>query len=78
MHLPTIIKPSLYSISGLCSCLAIHTFAKDSERAKACVSTLCKYLDNILNNPTEEKFRKIKKTNKVYLEKVRISSVQRG
>ena len=29
-----------------------------------------KYLDNISKNPTEEKFRKIKKTNKAFTSKV--------
>ena len=38
------------------------------------METLCKYFDNILRNPTEEKFRKIRKSNKAYQE--RISGVE--
>ncbi|TRY67459.1 hypothetical protein TCAL_08029 [Tigriopus californicus] len=55
---------------ALTACLIIHTMAKDDEKAKNCVDTLCKYIDNILKDPSEEKFRKIRKTNKVYQEKV--------
>eukprot|EP00095_Tigriopus_kingsejongensis_P004109 maker-scaffold122_size333723-snap-gene-0.19 protein:Tk04109 transcript:maker-scaffold122_size333723-snap-gene-0.19-mRNA-1 annotation:"ubx domain-containing protein 6-like" len=55
---------------GLTSCLIILTMAQDSEKGKHCVETLCKYVDNILQNPSEEKFRKIRQSNKVYQEKV--------
>ena len=34
------------------------------------ITILKKYLDNISKNPTEEKFRKIKKTNKAFTSKV--------
>jgi UBX domain-containing protein 6 len=34
------------------------------------VDTLSKYLENIIQNPTEEKFRKIRLSNRVYQEKV--------
>ena len=47
-----------------------HVVACPIFQAKVCVETLCKYMDNILENPTEEKFRKIRKTNKAYLERV--------
>lgn len=55
---------------GLTSCLIIHTINKDHERVQVGVNTLCKYLDNIMQNPTEEKFRKIRKSNKAYQERV--------
>ena len=35
-----------------------------------CVDTLCKYLENILNNPTDEKYRKIRKNNQAYINRV--------
>jgi UBX domain-containing protein 6 len=35
-----------------------------------CVDTLCKYLENIIQNPTEEKFQKIRMTNRVYQDRV--------
>lgn len=34
------------------------------------MDTLCKYLDNIIHNPGEEKFRKIRKSNKAYQERI--------
>jgi UBX domain-containing protein 6 len=37
---------------------------------ETCVDTLCKYLDNILQNPSEPKFRKIRKSNKAFQERV--------
>ncbi len=39
-------------------------------QAQVCVETICKYMDNILDNPAEEKYRKIRKTNKAYMERV--------
>lgn len=39
-------------------------------QVKVCVDTICKYLDNIIQNPTEEKFRKIRKSNQAYLNRV--------
>jgi UBX domain-containing protein 6 len=35
-----------------------------------CVDTLCRYLQNIIQNPTEEKFRKIRISNRIYEDKV--------
>ena len=40
------------------------------------METLCKYLDNLLNNPGEEKFRKIRCNNKAFCE--RVSAVEGG
>ena len=36
------------------------------------MDTLCKYLDNIMQNPTEEKFRKIRQSNKAYQERIAV------
>jgi len=55
---------------GLSACLIIHTLNKDAEKVKVCVDTLTKYLDNIIQNPSEEKFRKIRKSNKAFTERV--------
>ena len=41
-------------------------------QVKICVDTLCKYLDNIMQNPTEEKFRKIRQSNKAYQERIAV------
>lgn len=52
------------------SALMIYTLNKDKEQIKVCVDTLCKYMDNIIANPTEEKFRKIRLSNKAFKERV--------
>lgn len=43
---------------------------KDQEKLNAAKDIICKYFDNIIGNPDEEKFRRIRLQNKVYLEKV--------
>ncbi|KAG9351278.1 hypothetical protein JZ751_025170 [Albula glossodonta] len=52
------------------SIMMIHTFNKDREKVKTAVDIISKYLDNIYKNPTEEKYRKIKVSNKIFQEKV--------
>lgn len=53
------------------SVMMIHTFNKDRDKVKSAVDIISKYVDNICKNPTEEKYRKIKLSNKVFQEKVR-------
>ncbi|XP_034036650.1 UBX domain-containing protein 6 [Thalassophryne amazonica] len=53
------------------SVMMVHTFNKDREKVKAAVDIISKYVDNICRNPTEEKYRKIKVSNKVFQDKVR-------
>ncbi|XP_019871996.1 UBX domain-containing protein 6-like [Aethina tumida] len=55
---------------GLTSCLIIHTCNYNRVKVTDCVSTLCKYLDNIIANPDEVKFHKIRCLNATYMEKV--------
>ena len=50
--------------------LMIHTFNKDPEKVKICVDTLCKYLSNIISNPEEPKYQKIRVNNKAFQERV--------
>lgn len=52
------------------SIMMIHTFNKDKEKVQTAVDIISKYVDNICKNPTEEKYRKIKLSNKVFQEKV--------
>lgn len=35
-----------------------------------CINTITKYLENILQNPTDEKYRKIRMNNKIFQDKV--------
>lgn len=53
------------------SVMMIHTFNKDKDKVKSAVDIISKYVDNICKNPSEEKYRKIKLSNKVFQEKVR-------
>ncbi|MFT7808723.1 UBX domain-containing protein 6 isoform X1 [Arapaima gigas] len=52
------------------SIMMIHTFNKDRDKVKAAVDIISRYVDNICKNPTEEKYRKIKVSNKIFQEKV--------
>lgn len=68
------IKEFLYSQleqeRGLTAVLIIHTCNSPREKVATCVETLTKYIDNIVNNPTEMKYRKIRKSNKAFQERV--------
>ncbi|KAG8594170.1 hypothetical protein GDO81_001109 [Engystomops pustulosus] len=48
----------------------IHTFNKDQDKVKLGVETMARYLKNIIGNPNEVKYQKIKLSNKVFQEKV--------
>ncbi|XP_075719844.1 UBX domain-containing protein 6 [Rhinoderma darwinii] len=52
------------------SIMKIHTFNKDRDKVKLGVETVARYLKNIISNPNEEKYQKIKLSNKVFQEKV--------
>ncbi|KAL5015433.1 hypothetical protein ScPMuIL_009703 [Solemya velum] len=52
------------------SALMIQTLNKDKEKVRICNETLVKYLDNVIGNSTEDKFRKIRLGNKVFKERV--------
>lgn len=67
------IKAFLYeqleSDPGLTSCLIIKN-CNTLNKAEDCIETLKKYLQNIIQNPSEEKFQKIRKSNRIFCEKV--------
>lgn len=52
--------------AGLSACLIIHSCNEGQERINYCIKTLCKYLDNIRNDPGEKKYWKIRTSNKVF------------
>lgn len=69
------IKEFLYSQlecgeRGLTAVLIIHTCNSPRDRVAVCVDTLAKYIDNIVSHPTELKYRKIRKSNKAFQERV--------
>uniref|UniRef100_A0A6B2EDH0 Putative ubiquitin regulatory protein n=1 Tax=Phlebotomus kandelakii TaxID=1109342 RepID=A0A6B2EDH0_9DIPT len=55
--------------SGLSACLIIQN-CNTKDKADACVETLTKYLENIINFPDDEKYRKIRMSNRIFSEKV--------
>ncbi|XP_030381044.1 UBX domain-containing protein 6 [Scaptodrosophila lebanonensis] len=55
---------------GLTACLIIQN-CNVKEKADECIATLIKYLENIIKNPDEEKFCKIRMSNRIFSEKVR-------
>ncbi|OAD62966.1 UBX domain-containing protein 6, partial [Eufriesea mexicana] len=56
--------------AGLISCLIIKNCNKEKRKIDVCVETLGKYLENIINNPDEEKYKKIRIQNKIFQDKV--------
>ncbi|XP_041084941.1 UBX domain-containing protein 6-like [Polyodon spathula] len=52
------------------SVMMVHMFNKDREKVKAAAEVIAKYIDNICENPTEEKYRKIRLQNKIFQERV--------
>ena len=73
-EMQSLIEEFLWSQLGeepeMTSALMIHTMNKDPDKVKTCIETLCKYLDNIISNPTEEKFHKIRLNNKAFQERI--------
>lgn len=55
--------------AGLTACLIIKN-CNTPDRAEDCIETIKKYLNNIIANPSEEKFQKIRMSNRIYSEKV--------
>lgn len=54
---------------GLTACLIIYN-CNIKDKIEPCVETLIRYLENIINHPEEEKYRKIRKSNRIFCEKV--------
>lgn len=54
---------------GLTSCLIILN-CNTKEKSTACIETLTKYLQNIIQHPDDEKYRKIRQSNRIFCEKV--------
>lgn len=69
-HIKEFLLGQLAEEPEMASALMIYTLNKDKDRVQVCVDTLCKYIDNIIKNPGEEKFRKIRFSNKAFTERV--------
>ncbi|GJQ66327.1 putative UBX domain-containing protein [Trypoxylus dichotomus] len=55
---------------GLTACLMIHSCNYNRTKVTECMDVLCRYLDNIIANPTEVKFHKIRCQNTLFKDKV--------
>ncbi|XP_065200657.1 UBX domain-containing protein 6 [Planococcus citri] len=66
----TYLYEQLETEKGLIACVIIRNCNKNPDKIAMCVDTLNKYLRNIVSNPVEEKFRKIRLSNKVFQDKV--------
>uniref|UniRef100_A0A1Q3FFG3 Putative ubiquitin regulatory protein n=1 Tax=Culex tarsalis TaxID=7177 RepID=A0A1Q3FFG3_CULTA len=56
---------------GLSACLIIYN-CNPKEKVDACVETLIKVLENIVNHPAEEKYKKIRMTNRMFCDKIKV------
>lgn len=55
---------------ALTACLIIHN-CNSKEKAEQCIETLTKYLENIINHPDDEKYRKIRMSNRIFDDKIK-------
>ncbi|CAO1318306.1 unnamed protein product [Diamesa hyperborea] len=55
--------------TGLTSCLIIKN-CNVKDKSELCIETLKKYLENIIQNPENEKFHKIRLSNKAFCDRV--------
>ncbi|XP_023025952.2 GDI interacting protein 3 [Leptinotarsa decemlineata] len=55
---------------GMTACLIIYSCNYNRSKVTECVNVLCRYVDNIMANPDEPKFHKIRCSNAMYNEKV--------
>ena len=54
-HIEKFLWAQLAEEPEMTSALMIHTLIKNMEKSKVYMETMSKYLDNVINNPTEEK-----------------------
>lgn len=56
---------------GLTACLIILN-CNTKEKSATCIETLTKYLQNIIQHPDEEKYRKIRQSNRIFCDKIQV------
>ncbi|XP_035681979.1 UBX domain-containing protein 6-like [Branchiostoma floridae] len=69
-HKRECIMTSLIDSPVIMAVTMIQSLNKGRDKVQVCVDTLRKYLENILANPQEEKFRKIRLSNKAFQDRV--------
>uniref|UniRef100_A0A182NIF2 UBX domain-containing protein n=1 Tax=Anopheles dirus TaxID=7168 RepID=A0A182NIF2_9DIPT len=56
---------------GLTACLIIYN-CNPKDKAEVCIETLAKCVENIVNNPNEEKYKKIRMSNRMFRDKIKV------
>jgi len=69
-HIEAFLLSQLPSEPAMTAALMIYTLNRSPDAVKQCVDTIGKYFDNILAHPHEEKYRRIRSSNKVLQERV--------
>ena len=70
-HMEECLKKSFETDKMLSPVNMVKSLNRDKSKVESCTDVLCRYLDNILKNPGEEKYRRIKQGNKVFQERVK-------
>ncbi|CAH2986918.1 unnamed protein product [Chilo suppressalis] len=70
MNIKKFLYEQLAEERGLTACLMIQSCNNNREKIDTCVETLCKYLENIIQHPDEEKYQKIRMSNRAFCERV--------
>ncbi|XP_059056204.1 UBX domain-containing protein 6 [Achroia grisella] len=68
-NIKTFLYEQLEEERGLTACLMIQS-CNSRDKVAPCVETLCKYLENIVTYPDEEKYQKIRMSNRAFCERV--------
>ncbi|XP_066262322.1 UBX domain-containing protein 6 [Euwallacea similis] len=55
---------------GITACLILYSCNYNRTKVQDCVNILCRYIDNIIGNPTETKFHRIRCYNPTFTDKV--------
>jgi len=69
-HIEAFLLSQLHSEPAMTAALMIYTLNRSPDAVKQCIDTIGKYLENILMHPREEKYRRIRASNKVLQERV--------
>ncbi|XP_052758055.1 UBX domain-containing protein 6 [Galleria mellonella] len=70
INIKTFLYEQLEEERGLTACLIIQSCNNNRDKIDTCVETLCKYLENIVTYPEEEKYQKIRMSNRAFCERV--------
>ncbi|CAH2058220.1 unnamed protein product, partial [Iphiclides podalirius] len=70
LNIKSFLYEQLEEERGLTACLIIQSCNNNREKIDTCVETLCKYLENIITYPEEEKYQKIRMSNRAFSERV--------